>query len=193
MCILPVTASEASRFGIVKVNDYGQITFFQEKPAENQLQGLETALGEDHSSRKFPNGRGYLASMGIYVFGKRFLIDLLKSSNENDFAKIFAETTLQHRMMGYQFSGYWADIGTVRPFIRRIWISPQTCPSSTFTISRTRFIPGLVACRPPGSTTARWTIASLPTDVFSTAPRSIIQLLVAALALRKVRRSAIPT
>jgi glucose-1-phosphate adenylyltransferase len=116
MCILPVTASEASRFGIVMVSDCGQITFFQEKPAENQLQGLETALGEDHSSRKFPNGRGYLASMGIYVFGKRFLIDLLKSSNENDFAKIFAETTLQHRMMGYQFSGYWADIGTVRSF-----------------------------------------------------------------------------
>ena len=116
VCILPVTASEASRFGIVKVNDRGQITFFQEKPAENQLQGLETALGEGHNSRKFPDGRGYLASMGIYVFGKRFLIDLLNSSNENDFAKIFAETTLQHRMMGYQFSGYWADIGTVRSF-----------------------------------------------------------------------------
>jgi len=117
VCILPVTASEASRFGIVKVNDSGQITFFQEKPVEHQLQGLETVLGDEYDSRRFPGGRGYLASMGIYVFGKRFLIDLLNSSSDNDFAKhIFPEAALKHRMMGYRFSGYWADIGTVRSF-----------------------------------------------------------------------------
>jgi len=117
VCILPVTASEASRFGIVKVNDSGQITFFQEKPAEDQLPGLETDLGEERDFKKFPGGRGYLASMGIYVFGKRFLIDLVNSTSEHDFAKhIFPEAARRHRMMGYRFSGYWADIGTVRSF-----------------------------------------------------------------------------
>ena len=117
VCILPVTASEASRFGIVKVNDSGQITFFQEKPAENQLPGLETDLGEERDFKKFPGGRGYLASMGIYVFGKRFLIELVNSTSEHDFAKhIFPEAARRYRMMGYRFSGYWADIGTVRSF-----------------------------------------------------------------------------
>ena len=117
VCILPVTASEASRFGIVKVNDNSQITFFQEKPTEDQLPGLETNLGPEHDFKKFPEGRGYLASMGIYVFGKRFLIDLVNSTSEHDFAKhIFPQAARQHRMMGYRFSGYWADIGTVRSF-----------------------------------------------------------------------------
>jgi len=117
LCIIPVTASEASRFGIVKVNDNNQITFFQEKPAEDQLPGLETTLGEEHDFRKFPEGRGYLASMGVYVFGKKFLIDLVNSTTEHDFARhIFPEAARQHRMMGYRFSGYWADIGTVRSF-----------------------------------------------------------------------------
>jgi len=112
-----VTASEASRFGIVKVNDNSQITFFQEKPAEDQLPSLETNLGREHDFKKFPEGRGYLASMGIYVFGKRFLIDLVNSTSEHDFAKhIFPQAARQHRMMGYRFSGYWADIGTVRSF-----------------------------------------------------------------------------
>lgn len=117
LCILPVTASEALRFGIVKVNDNSQITFFQEKPDENQLASLETDLGEDHDVRKFPEGKGYLASMGIYVFNKRFLIDLMNSTSEHDFAKhIFPQAARQHRMMAYRFSGYWVDIGTVRSF-----------------------------------------------------------------------------
>jgi glucose-1-phosphate adenylyltransferase len=117
LCILPVTAGEALRFGIVKVDDNSRITFFQEKPAEDQLASLETDLGTDHDAKKFPDGKGYLASMGIYVFNKRFLIDLMTSTSEHDFAKhIFPQAACQHRMMAYRFSGYWADIGTVRSF-----------------------------------------------------------------------------
>lgn len=117
VCIIPVTAQEAPRFGIVRVNDHGQITHFHEKPSERDLPGLEMPLRGVFDARKFPEGRGYLASMGIYVFGKQFLIDLVNSTTENDFAKhIFPQAVSRHRMMGYRFSGYWADIGTVRSF-----------------------------------------------------------------------------
>ena len=117
VCTLPVTAEEACRFGIVKMNEHNQITYFQEKPAEKDLPGLESHVGETRDLKKFRGGRGYLASMGIYVFGKRFLIDLVSSTTGHDFARhIFPETARRHRMMGYRFSGYWSDIGTVRSF-----------------------------------------------------------------------------
>ncbi|MCI0626856.1 MAG: glucose-1-phosphate adenylyltransferase [Acidobacteria bacterium] len=117
VCIIPVTASEASRFGIVKVDDNNQISFFQEKPSEDQLPSLETDLRRERDFKQFPDGKGYLASMGIYVFSKRLLIELVQSTSEHDFAQhIFPLTVNQYRMMAYHFSGYWADIGTVRSF-----------------------------------------------------------------------------
>ena len=70
---IPVTARDASDFGIMKKNDEGFITSFIEKPKKDVLEGWESDTGE----QMIKEGKVYLASMGIYIFNRRFLWDLL--------------------------------------------------------------------------------------------------------------------
>jgi glucose-1-phosphate adenylyltransferase len=146
---IPVTASQAVQFGILKMNEKSQIVFFQEKPAPKQLASLESELRGEYDAQRFPEGRGYLASMGIYVFGKSFLIDLLSSTSNHDFAlHIFPEVVDKCRVMGYLFSGYWADIGTIRSFYEANLDLTSSLPKfnfynvSTPIYTRSRFLPG---------------------------------------------------
>jgi glucose-1-phosphate adenylyltransferase len=148
VCIIPVNAREAPRFGVLKMNDSGRITFFQEKPTPEDLPRLESLLSGDYDSQQFPEGRGYLASMGIYVFGKEFLIDLLNSTNGSDFAQhVFPDAVRTYRVIGYRFSGYWADIGTVRSFYEANLDLTSSLPQFNFydrsnpIYTRSRFLP----------------------------------------------------
>jgi glucose-1-phosphate adenylyltransferase len=109
-----VTAKETSGLGIMKVGRNHRVTDFHEKPELNQLSGLECPLPDSQGGGE---GRDFLANMGIYVFGRDFLIDLLHSSDAMDFGKdLFPEALGKHRVFTYVFEGYWTDIGTVRSF-----------------------------------------------------------------------------
>jgi glucose-1-phosphate adenylyltransferase len=112
----PVSAELASSMGIMKIDEAGHVTLFREKPAKpDDLADLKCPVrtpegGTDAS-------RPYLASMGIYVFRKRFLIDLLTRSTAIDFGKeLFPESLPHHRVSAYVYNGYWTDIGTIRSF-----------------------------------------------------------------------------
>ncbi len=111
----PVSKEMASSLGIMKIQNKGRVVEFKEKPGVDELDGLrcdvpDCSLGSDGS-------REYLASMGIYVFRKQFLIDLLTESNAIDFGKeMFPEAIHRHRVYAYVFDGYWTDIGTIRSF-----------------------------------------------------------------------------
>jgi glucose-1-phosphate adenylyltransferase len=62
-------------------------------------------------------GRNYLASMGIYIFNKNLLVDLMKNPDTNDFGKeIIPQAIDKHKTLSYQYEGYWTDIGTVGSF-----------------------------------------------------------------------------
>jgi glucose-1-phosphate adenylyltransferase len=62
-------------------------------------------------------GRLYLASMGIYVFDRDLLIELMDDPSTNDFGKeIIPQSIGKHRVFGYQFEGYWTDIGNIHSF-----------------------------------------------------------------------------
>ncbi len=146
---IPVTASQAPQFGIMKEDSKNQVLCFQEKPNPDQLATLESDLAGEYDPVQFPQGRGYLASMGIYVFGKRFLIDLLASTTGHDFAQnIFPAAVHKYRMLGYPFSGYWADIGTIRSFFEANLGLTSSMPKFNFynasnpIYSRSRFLPG---------------------------------------------------
>ena len=93
--------------GILKRNSEGEITSFFEKPKTEELKGLQS----------LPNSsKSYMASMGIYVFTTELLVELLKTDG-NDFGKdIIPNAIKNHRILGYIFEGYWADIGTIRRF-----------------------------------------------------------------------------
>lgn len=112
---IPVTARDASDFGIMKKNDEGFITSFIEKPKKDVLEGWESDTGE----QMIKEGKVYLASMGIYIFNRRFLWDLLvnEKSEATDFGKeVIPQSISKYKVASYQYEGYWTDIGNIHSF-----------------------------------------------------------------------------
>ncbi len=99
IAMLEVPWEEASRFGLMFVNDDGSITDFEEKPK---------------------NPRSNKASMGVYIFTwsklRQYLIDdEANPESHNDFGHNVIPAMHQNgeRMFAYQFDGYWKDVGTI--------------------------------------------------------------------------------
>ena len=111
---IPVTAEDASAFGILKTDADGFITEFHEKPARDELDGLESPVSAEMEAQ----GRVYLASMGIYCFERDVLRDVLEQNPDQiDFGKqVIPQAIATHKVASYPFEGYWSDIGTVRSF-----------------------------------------------------------------------------
>ena len=110
---LPVNAKEATGFGILKTNDENIITSFIEKPSADLLAEWTSEVSDEMKAK----GRNYLASMGIYVFNKELLVDLMKDQNTIDFGKeIIPQAIDKHKVLSYQYEGYWTDIGNIDSF-----------------------------------------------------------------------------
>jgi len=99
IAVMPIPWEEASRFGIMNVDEEGTITDFEEKPAEP---------------------KSNLASMGIYIFTYEVLKKYLEAderdpSSANDFGKNIIPTMLENgeKMVSFRFEGYWKDVGTI--------------------------------------------------------------------------------
>jgi glucose-1-phosphate adenylyltransferase len=105
----PVPAEEASGLGIMKVQKDGRAVAFLEKPKADELS--ESQFARSTSDPRF------LASMGIYVFPKQLLVDILMESTAVDFGKELIPQSLEkYKVMSYVFDRYWQDIGTIRSF-----------------------------------------------------------------------------
>jgi len=112
---IPVHAKEASEFGILKANEECFITSFIEKPKADVLPDWISDTGDMMRAQ----GREYLASMGIYIFNKNVLYDLLKEvyPDATDFGKeIIPNSIHQYRVTSFQYDGYWTDIGNIYSF-----------------------------------------------------------------------------
>jgi glucose-1-phosphate adenylyltransferase len=146
---IPVPMDQASSFGIMKVDDGNQIVHFREKPPSTELKDLESTLTGDLDAEKFADGKVYLASMGIYVFSKKFLIKILTSTSEHDFGtNIIPDSISRYRVMSYPFFDYWTDIGTIRSFYEANLDLTATLPKFNFynasrpIYTRARLLPG---------------------------------------------------
>ena len=110
---LPVKAEEGTEFGILKTNKESMITSFVEKPNAAEILKWNSNVSPYMKSE----GRLYLASMGIYVFDRDLLIELMNDPTTNDFGKeIIPHSIGKHKVLSYQFEGYWTDIGNIRSF-----------------------------------------------------------------------------
>ncbi|MDX1545811.1 MAG: glucose-1-phosphate adenylyltransferase [Rhodothermales bacterium] len=111
---IPVQAEEAPAFGILKTDADDVITEFHEKPPLDQLDGKDSPVSDAMRAQ----GRIYLASMGIYIFNRGTLHDLLDDNpDEHDFGhQIIPRAIDALRVVSYPFTGYWSDIGTIRSF-----------------------------------------------------------------------------
>lgn len=109
----PVTAKDATSFGLLKTNDENIITSFIEKPGEELLPNWTSDVGDDMKAQ----GRDYLASMGIYIFNRDLLKKLMENPDTNDFGKeIIPQAIENHKTLSYQYEGYWEDIGNIDSF-----------------------------------------------------------------------------
>eukprot|EP00887_Chlorella_sp_A99_P000011 scaffold16.g11.t1 len=115
---LPVNEEDAQGFGLMKVDDESRIIQFAEKPKGEALKAMRvdtTRMGLDPESAKH---RPYLASMGIYIFKKDLLVQLLRDNpSMTDFGgEIIPHAAKDKKVMGHLYDGYWEDIGTIRAF-----------------------------------------------------------------------------
>jgi len=110
VAVQPVARTDASRFGILKRDQSGRISDFVEKPSDPVVQ--ESFISRDDYDHPF------LGSMGIYLFNTQVLIDLLtQNPSFDDFGSDIIPYAIEHcKVNGYDFDGYWADIGTIRSF-----------------------------------------------------------------------------
>ncbi len=115
---IPVSRKDASELGIMQVDDSGRVRGFVEKPqTEEQIASvrMEPSWIDAHGIPS--NGRDCLASMGLYIFNKSMMVDLLRSTSHEDFGKeVFPEAIKSHKVQVHLFDGYWEDIGTIRAF-----------------------------------------------------------------------------
>ena len=112
---IPVGDREAPEFGILKTNEDSVITSFIEKPGAELLPDWVSDTGAEMKSQ----GRNYLASMGIYVFNRKLLFDLLEVEKKDatDFGKEIIPSSIEkYKVISYQYDGYWTDIGNIYSF-----------------------------------------------------------------------------
>jgi glucose-1-phosphate adenylyltransferase len=110
---LPVNAKDAPEFGILKTNSDSFIDAFIEKPAPALLPEWESNVSDQMKSE----GKLYLASMGIYIFNRKFLMDVMADSSTKDFGKeIIPQAVGNKRIYSFQYEGYWTDIGNIESF-----------------------------------------------------------------------------
>ena len=115
---IPVTRDEASSLGIMQVDDSGQVRGFVEKPqSEEELASVRMDPSWIDARGIESKGRDCLASMGLYIFDKSVMVDLLKNNDFEDFGKeVFPQAINTHKVQVHLFDGYWEDIGTIRAF-----------------------------------------------------------------------------
>jgi glucose-1-phosphate adenylyltransferase len=112
---IPVGERDAPEFGILKSSEEGLITSFIEKPKKDILAKWVSDTGDDMRGQ----GRIYLASMGIYIFNRSLLFELLESEKKDatDFGKeIIPQSIDKYKVASYQYDGYWTDIGNIYSF-----------------------------------------------------------------------------
>ena len=115
---IPVTRKDASSLGIMQVDESGQVRGFVEKPQTEEQIATVRMEPSWIDERGIPSqGRDLLASMGLYIFDKDLMVELLENSLHSDFGKeVFPEAIKTHKVQLHLFDGYWEDIGTIRSF-----------------------------------------------------------------------------
>lgn len=109
---IPVNIQDATGFGILKTDENNNITSFIEKP-KTDIEPWASDVGQEMEAQ----GRLYLASMGIYLFNRKLLFELLEGNLNHDFGKeIIPQSIGVRKVLSYQYEGYWTDIGTIPSF-----------------------------------------------------------------------------
>ena len=147
--VVPMDEARADDFGLMKIDKTGRVREFSEKPKGDALKAMRvdtTVLGLPLEDAKRPP---YIASMGIYVFEKPVLHELLRQAPYTDFGKEIIPAALSsHNVQAYLFNDYWEDIGTIEAFYNaNLALTEQPDPPFSFydekapIYTRSRYLP----------------------------------------------------
>jgi len=113
----PVSTEDASDMGIFRFDRGGQIVAFEEKPNPDRLAAIGQSIPGGSTFAGHAPDKPFVASMGIYVFSRDVLLELLEGSSAKDFGREIIPSALErYRVHAYLHRGYWADVGTVDSF-----------------------------------------------------------------------------
>ncbi len=127
---VPVHSKDAAALGIMRLDDTGRVIGFLEKPqTEQELEHVRTPPGWIDERGVESHGRDCLANMGIYLFNRDALIDVLEKTDYQDFGKeVFPASIRTRHVQVHLFDGYWEDIGTIRSFYEANLSLAKTAP-----------------------------------------------------------------
>ena len=146
---IPVNRAAAQSLGILQIADDHRVTRFVEKPMEAAvIDSLKLTPEMQEQLEIKDGGEAWLASMGIYVFNRKLICELLDNAL-SDFGKhIIPQSIPTHRVFSHVFQGYWEDVGTIRSFFEANLDLVSELPRFNFfdmnapVFSRPRFLPG---------------------------------------------------
>ncbi len=154
LAALPVNFHQAASMGILSFDRLGQITAFEEKPSPARLETLGQTPPPAAFTSHAPD-RPFIASMGVYVFSRDVLFELLNRGEAKNFGREVIPSALGHyHVRAYPHRGYWADVGTVKSFYDANLLLTGANPPFHFydhdrpVYTHARFLPGstLIDC-----------------------------------------------
>ena len=151
----PVTPADATQMGIFMFSGDGQIAGFEEKPKPPRLEEMHSSVPPGSTAGGVTADKPFVASMGIYVFSREVLLDILKQPGIDFGKEIIPKSLGDYRVHPYIYRGYWADVGTIDAFYdANIQLTKRGAPFNFFhprfpIYTHPRFLPGTRAhgCR----------------------------------------------
>jgi len=152
----PVSFDDAPAMGIFRFDRSGQIVAFEEKPKPHRLREIGQSIPPGATFGGHSPDKPFVASMGVYVFSRDVLLDVINREDATDFGRQIIPAALgTHHVNAHLFRGYWADVGTVSSFYdANVMLARPGAPFRFYDPRRpifthARFLPGarFSACR----------------------------------------------
>jgi glucose-1-phosphate adenylyltransferase len=145
----PVPIEEGPAMGIFRFDRSGRIVAFEEKPKTDRLREIGQSIPLGSTFAGHTAEKPFIASMGVYVFSRDVLLEMLAADGARDFGREVIPSALdRYRVSAYLFRGFWADVGTVASFYdANIMLTRSGAPFKFYDANRPiythpRFLPG---------------------------------------------------
>jgi glucose-1-phosphate adenylyltransferase len=129
----PVSLADATQMGIFRFDTLGRIAGFEEKPNEARLTEMGSSTPKGATVGATAPDKPFVASMGIYVFSREVLLDLLEQPGIDFGREVIPKALNTLRVNPFIFRGYWADVGTIEAFYdANIQLTRRSAPFNFF-------------------------------------------------------------
>jgi glucose-1-phosphate adenylyltransferase len=113
----PVDPATATQMGIFRFDRAGHIVAFEEKPTLDRLSDISRSIPDGATFATHSDDQPFMASMGVYVFSRRTLLNILEREAGHDFGRELIPGALNTcKVWQFLFRDFWVDVGTIESF-----------------------------------------------------------------------------